>query len=187
MRYKEYNVNNVLDKSIKLFWGNGFKGCSINELVKITGVNRFSLYHEFENKEGILYASIQLYRDRFCQEKLDLLKTDGNLKDILKEFYLSFLNETNPIPGCYIIHIATELADQDEKIKELVHDYLSDTEQLLVNLLQRKKISLENSVRLARHLVGLYCTVMSFCLVHTKEEREKHIENGMHVILNTYV
>jgi TetR/AcrR family transcriptional repressor of nem operon len=100
MRYKEYNVNKVLEKSIKLFWENGFRGCSINKIVNITGVNRFSLYHEFENKEGILYASLHLYRGRYCQEKLDYLKKEGSLPDILKEFYLSFIDENNAIPGC---------------------------------------------------------------------------------------
>ena len=67
----EYNVNSVLEKSIKIFWDNGFRGTSINEIVNATGLNRFSLYHEFENNEGILYASLKLYRDRYCQEKLD--------------------------------------------------------------------------------------------------------------------
>ena len=46
MRYKEYNVNSVLEKSIKLFWENGFRGTSLNEIVKVTGVNRFSLHDE---------------------------------------------------------------------------------------------------------------------------------------------
>ena len=70
MRYKEYNVNRVLEKSMALFWQKGFNGCSVNELVKETGVNRFSLYNEFENKEGILYASLELYRERYCDDKL---------------------------------------------------------------------------------------------------------------------
>lgn len=60
MRYKEYNRNKVLEQSLAVFWQKGFNGCSVNELVEITGVNRFSLYSEFENKEGILYASLNL-------------------------------------------------------------------------------------------------------------------------------
>lgn len=187
MRYKEYNINSVLDKSINLFWQNGFKGCSVNDIVKVTGVNRFSLYHEFENKEGILYASLKLYRDRYCQEKLDCLKKEGNLTDILKEFYLSFIDETNPIPGCYFIHIGTELADQDEKIKILIDAFLTEVESMINTLLQRKGIPLESSTLLARHLLGLYCTAMSFCLIHTKKQREKHVEIGVQVILKNYV
>lgn len=186
MRYKEYNTNNVLEKSIKLFWENGFKGCSINEIVQTTGVNRFSLYHEFENKEGILYASLHLYEKRYCQEKLDLLKAEGELPEILKSFFLSFIDESNAIPGCYFIHIATELADKDKKIKVLVDEYLSDIENKINMLLQRKGVSSDNSNLLARHLLGLYCTTTSFCLIHSKDQREKHIETGINVILNNY-
>lgn len=186
MRYKEYNVNSVLDKSIKLFWGNGFRGSSINDIVHITGVNRFSLYHEFENKEGILYASLKLYRDRYCQEKLDYLRREGELFDILNEFYLSFINENNAIAGCYFIHVATELADHDEKIKIMVDVFLTEVEDLFVTLLQRKGISSEKSKFLARHLVGLYCSAMSFCLIHTKEQRENHVATGINVILNNH-
>ena len=54
MRYKEYHPNRILEKSIELFWTNGVNGCSINDIVEYTGVNRFSLYNEFENKNGIL-------------------------------------------------------------------------------------------------------------------------------------
>jgi len=186
MRYKEYNINSVLEKSIKTFWNNGFRGTSINELVNVTGVNRFSLYHEFENKEGILYASLQLYRDRHCQEKLDYLKKEGDLSSILREFYLSFIDESNAIPGCYFIHIATELADHDEKIKTIVDSLLSEIESLINDLLQSNGISSERSKILSRHLLGLYCTAMSFCLIHTKEQREKHIETGIQIILKNH-
>lgn len=183
MRYKEYNINRVLEKCTKLFWNNGFKGCSISDIAEETGVNRFSLYHEFENKEGILYASLKLYRERYCEEKFKFLEEKGDLTEVIKTFYLSFLKGSNATKGCYFIHIGTELADEDNKIKTLLDLYLSEIEMLFVSLLQNNKIELEHSKILARHLVGLYCTSMSFCLIHTDEQRDKHIETGINVIL----
>ena len=79
--------------------------CSVNEIVEKTGVNRFSLYHEFTNKEGILYQSLNLYRDRYTQDKFSLLNSDVDLVAVLKNFYLSFLKESEPVQGCYFIHI----------------------------------------------------------------------------------
>ena len=78
MRYKEYNVNKVLEQSTNIFWTKGFKACSINDIVEETGVNRFSLYHEFQDKNGILYESLKLYRERHASVKLEALKKDGD-------------------------------------------------------------------------------------------------------------
>lgn len=184
MRYKEYNTNRVLEKCITLFWDKGFNGCSVNEIVETTGVNRFSLYHEFTNKEGILYQTLNLYKDRYTDDKFSILKSDGDLETVLKTFYLSFLKETNPLLGCYFIHIGTELADSDPRVKKSVNDFLSHINDLLYNLLIRNNYEEHEAELKARHLLGLYCTTMSFCLIHTPEERENYTLNGIKLILS---
>lgn len=183
MRYKEYNPTRVLDKSIALFWQKGYNGCSINDLVEATGVNRYSLYHEFGNKEGILYASLDLYRERYCQDKLAILNSDKGIIQTLEAFYGSFLSDDNSMLGCYFIHVGTELADSQNRIKENLNNYLAEIEDLLNSLLSRKGYQ-PNAKMLAKHLVGLFCTVMSFCLIHTPDQRDKYISNGINVILS---
>ncbi len=182
MRYKEYNVNRVLEKSMLLFWEKGFNGCAISDLVETTGVNRFSLYHEFENKEGILYHSMNLYRARYCDENLVLLDEKGDLLQVLKRFYLSFLESSRPVPGCYFIHIGTELADTNRQVKESMDHYLMEIYTRLVNLMCEHGAGTADAEFKAKHLLGLYITVMSFCLIHTKEERERYITNGINLI-----
>jgi AcrR family transcriptional regulator len=184
MRYKEYNPNKVLEKAIELFWKNGVNGCSINDLVESTGVNRFSLYNEFENKLGILYASFDLHRDRVCKVKYLILEREGELIQVLFEFYMSFLDESNNIPGCYFIHVGTELADSDYLVKKNLQSHLNEIENLFSKLLVRHGYSRIKSNFLSKHLIGLYCTAMSFCLIHTREEQEKYLLNGIQLILS---
>lgn len=184
MRYKEYHPNKVLEKAIELFWKQGVNGCSINDLVKNTGVNRFSLYHEFENKLGILYASFDLYIERYCKSKFSILQKEGDLIQVIFDFYMSFLSEDNSIPGCYIIHVGTELADSDSFVKESLSNYLKEIELLITKLLLKNGYSKANSSFLSKHLIGLYCTAMSFCLIHSKEEQEAYLLNGIQLIIN---
>lgn len=183
MRYKEYNKNKVLEQCIYLFWQKSFRGCSINDIVEKTGVNRFSLYHEFQNKEGILYNSLDLYKKRHSTQKFALLKEKGELKEVLQRFYLSFLLREE-YQGCYFIHIGTEMADEDSEIKLLLKEYLNTLESLFSELLQNHDHTKQEADFCARHLIGLFCTSMSFCLIHSPLEREKHIANGIQVILN---
>lgn len=183
MRYKEYNPNKVLEKAIELFWKNGVNGCSINDLVDYTGVNRFSLYNEFDNKLGILYASFDLYIDRYCKSKYSILEREGDLIEVLFEFYMSFLSEDNPISGCYVIHVSTELADSDPLVKDNLQNFLNSIESLFSKLLLKHGYSEAKSNFLAKHLIGLYCIAMSFCLIHSKKKQEAYLLNGIQLIL----
>ena len=72
MRYKEFNSNKVLEECISLFWKNSFNGTPMSAIVKQTAVNRFSLYQEFENKQGILYEALKLYRERYALDFINL-------------------------------------------------------------------------------------------------------------------
>ncbi len=184
MRYKEYNTNKVLEKCIPIFWEKGFRGTSVQEIVDVTGVNRFSLYHEFQNKEGILYNALKLYQVRYGNSKFDILNKPGGLKTILQEFYLSFLQSDDKNKGCFYIHIGTELADEDAEIKSLIKDYLSSLESKLIQRLTKEEKTKNNPDFYARHLVGLFCTSMSFCLIHSEEQKQHHIANGINIILN---
>lgn len=184
MRYKEFNPNRVLEICLSLFWQHGSGGVAISDIVEATNVNRFSLYEEFQNKEGILQAVIDLYRERYGAPKLELLKRSGPSIEVLRDFYLSFLNPNYKHEGCFIIHIGTELADTDPVIKAKLKDYLKEIEGLISNLLILDKDLAPYHKSYAKHLVGLFCTSMSFCLIHSEKERLEHITNSIKVITN---
>lgn len=183
MRYKEFNRNRVLEKCIPLFWMNGFRACAISDIVEETGVNRFSLYEEFGNKEGILIAALQLYKDRYSSEKLKILLKDGTTEELVNEFYSSFFDNDNKQDGCFIIHVGVELAEADKDVQAFLRSYMDEIESLFIELLNRDPETKPNSAFLARNLIGLFFTSMSFCLIHSEEERMHHIENGINVIL----
>lgn len=183
MRYKEYNRNKVLEQSIEMFWKSGVNGCSINDLVEETGVNRFSLYSEFDNKLGMLYASFDLYKQRFFTDKLLLLNDRGDVAKIMYNFFKSFLQNSNKIKGCYIIHVGTELADTDDTVKGVLKDYLNEVKLAILQLLKSHGRAPEKAKVQSEHLLGLFCTAMSFCLIHSAEEQKRYLMNSINLIL----
>ena len=60
-RHKSYDRGEVLDRALKLFWEKGYEGAHLQELVKVTGLNRFSLYKEFGSKEGLFEEAFEKY------------------------------------------------------------------------------------------------------------------------------
>jgi len=60
-RNKEYNTQDVLDAATTEFLSKGYKGVSVNDLVKATKLNKHSMYQEFGNKEGLFCQCIDNY------------------------------------------------------------------------------------------------------------------------------
>ena len=111
---KDINENNktpqkIIDAAVKLFAVNGFKGTSIRNIAKITGMTISNIYYYLGNKEGLLFAILE-YSTRQIVEKLRevtesdldpldrfklLLKTHlGLLLDVYKqEAKILFLDE----------------------------------------------------------------------------------------------
>ena len=61
---KDINENNktpqkIIDAAVKLFAVNGFKGTSIRNIAKITGMTISNIYYYLGNKEGLLFAILE--------------------------------------------------------------------------------------------------------------------------------
>ena len=185
MRYKEFSNNKVLEDCISLFWKKGFTGTSITTVVDSTKVNRFSLYKEFDNKEGILLASLQLYRERYASVYQESLKNQGKVIQTIKDFYYNYLKDKQGHPpGCYIVYISTELADTKTNIHSSLIDYLSDLEQKFITLLKTDEKYLSDVNLITEQLIGLFCNSVCYCYIQEEQERMDFIDLNLNLILN---
>jgi AcrR family transcriptional regulator len=183
MRHKEFNPNKVLESCINLFWKNGFKACSVKDIINETGVNRFSLYEEFENKDGILEACLVLYQNRYVNKYAEVLNSELSLIEKLTNYYESFLlEEVNHPPGCFITHISTELADTEDYVKVFLKENLNQLNKNITKTLLQSHIK-DNIEEKATLLQAWFCTTMCYCLIQTKQERRDYLQTGFNLIL----
>ncbi len=187
MRYKEFNVNRVLDKCINQFWIDGYENTSIQQLVDVTNVNRFSLYNEFENKHGILLATIDRYRQQVVINRVAILESasESALEQSRKFFYAHIEDQTDHPEGCYLFTVATELADKDAEVHKILQQYLKILEEAFLKAFLAE-FETNDAEFITRHLVGLFCASMCFCLIQDYGERKTLIDNGLKVITNKF-
>ena len=183
MRPKEFNRNNVLEKCILLFWREGFNGTGIQKIVDRTGVNRYSLYNEFGNKDGILLASLELYIDRYIP--WNLLSKPDSAEDILFQFYTSFFRKSemskHPI-GCYISTMALEFRGAN-LMQVFFNSYLDRLKDKFFQLLQTKSNLNQDEAKLvSEQLTLFYCTSMGMYVIFTLPETEKYIRDNLTLI-----
>src|ERR1700691_5835111 len=62
-RRKLFTREDVLDKTIPVFWKHGLAETSVQDLEQATGVRKSGLYAEFKDKEDLFVASMRQYFD----------------------------------------------------------------------------------------------------------------------------
>jgi AcrR family transcriptional regulator len=60
-RPREFDVDQALDRALKVFWRKGYQGATLPDLTKAMGINRPSLYAAFGNKESLFRKAIDRY------------------------------------------------------------------------------------------------------------------------------
>ena len=173
-----------MEKCIVLFWKQGYGATGIEKVVSGTAVNRFSLYNEFENKKGVLLASLKLYMERYVP--FNLLADSSTINESLFQFHWSFFQaqrtKKHP-PGCYITSMAMELRE-DSEIQEFLNGYLEILQEHFSRLLTQSPLENKRISLLSEQLSYFYCASMSMCVILSPQETEKHLRDNLNLITN---
>ncbi len=115
-RPKKFNRDDVLDKVALVFWENGFKGTTLRDLEKATGVNKSGLYSEFKNKEDLYFASLNRYIANLVAASPLAVEPLGY--DNIERFFKRKPCRTRK--GCFCINTMRELPALPLKVNEMV-------------------------------------------------------------------
>ena len=134
-RPKSYDRDDVLAKSMELFWAKGFEGTHLAELVSVTGVNRFGLYSEFGGKEGLFQSALELYlREALSEYHRSLEVQPFGLENIRSYFRSMTYGES--YHGCFLINTLTEKHIVTEAAFRAAADVLLEVDALFLRNLQ---------------------------------------------------
>src|SRR5450755_2983234 len=62
-RPREFDIEQALDRALRVFWRKGYEGASLPDLTKAMGINRPSLYAAFGNKEALFRKALDRYAE----------------------------------------------------------------------------------------------------------------------------
>lgn len=141
-RRKEYIEEDVIEKAMHTFWKNGYEGTSVRDLEREMGINQFSIYARFKNKEGVFLESLKCYKDKAKVELLDdLNNSDNGVEAIKKYFYnfLHFINYNDSYQGCFLTNTVNELreGESDKAISREILKFATNVRELFVRKLQQ--------------------------------------------------
>jgi len=138
-RPTEFDRQAALEKSIELFWKNGYEATSLSELIQEMGIGRQSLYNTFGDKHSLFVEAVEHYIRSNGQHILSVLQADGspvgNIRQLLEQM-VEFVVDGN-CRGCLVTNSIVELAPHDEEVQKIVQSMVKRVEKTLQATLDR--------------------------------------------------
>lgn len=159
----------VLDKTMRLFWRKGFSGTSIDDITTMTGLNRAAIYNHFGGKEALFLAMLQRYRQQVTTQFVAPLqqeyKSIANIHHFFEQF-LMMCKTSDTSDGCFLIAVASDLPSHSEPIADFIAAFLSLLRTLFYNNLLTAKTDRQipdetNCYEVADFLVGNVFGIMT--------------------------
>jgi AcrR family transcriptional regulator len=127
----------ILDAAENLFYLEGARNVGIDAVVKLAGVNKMSLYRQFESKEDLLRQYL-LRTDRTFWAYFDasIDKHPGSPRQQLRQFFVDLAQRASApsYRGCPFVNVATEFPDRSHVARRMVADNKAHLLQRLVEL-----------------------------------------------------
>lgn len=180
-RKKGYIEDEVIEKAMNLFWRNGYETTSMQMLEKEMGINKFSIYSSFKNKNGVFIESIKCYKQKL-NSLINKLKASGNGIEGIKQYFYDFIEftkETDFGKGCLVTNTANEIGENaDEEIKTELSKFTNEVKQLFAfNLKQDETKDHATVEEQADYLIISMFGLSSATRIFGKTQLDNYIEN----------
>ncbi|MBA3927977.1 AcrR family transcriptional regulator [Pseudoxanthomonas japonensis] len=140
-RHRQYDVDEVLDAALHVFWRKGYEGTSYTDLTQATGVERPALYSAFGNKEALFKRALERYYDlylAFFPAAVELATS----REVAQRVLLGAIElntRYSDRKGCLVVHGAIAGTDDSEVIRNTLIEARATGEAILRERFERAR------------------------------------------------
>jgi len=160
MAKAQFDRNDILDKSIQLFWQYGFTGSSMQQVVQTTGLKPGSIYHSFGNKETLFRAALERYAKKSFAHIRNVLDSAPSVGEGICTHLESVVQQSTRenYCSCFLVKTRLELAAEGNELHRFASAKLDEIEALFKSYLEKEfeeTVSKRRAVSLMLHIFGL--------------------------------
>lgn len=160
MSRAQFDRDEIIDKSIELFWKNGFSASSMKDVVQTTGLKPGSIYLAFGNKEALFKESLETYAEKGMARirmTLDKAPTVGEgICEILEKNIQEAISDN--YSSCFLVKTQLEMATVEGDLHALASKKLQEIEAIYRKYLEKeydKDLSRKRAASIMLHIFGM--------------------------------
>jgi TetR/AcrR family transcriptional regulator, transcriptional repressor for nem operon len=135
----EQTKQRIIEKAAILFNQNGYAGSSINDIMKLTGLQKGGIYNHFKSKDEIALAAFDHTVDLLKQTVLSEVLTKTHSIDRLHALVSGFKGFTQTptiIGGCPILNTAVESDDTHPALRFRAQQAVGEIRALIESIVE---------------------------------------------------
>jgi TetR/AcrR family transcriptional repressor of nem operon len=129
----QFDPNTALQSAMNVFWRQGYEASSLQDLISAMGLSKSSFYQAFESKQALFKRCIMFYRQGLVDELQGKLSKTDSGKAFIQTLFRDVAKETTGADGrrgCLLMNTASEFAQSDPEIAELVSRSIKNLTQV---------------------------------------------------------
>jgi AcrR family transcriptional regulator len=118
-RPREFDVDQALDRALRVFWRRGYEGATLPALTAAMGINRPSLYAAFGSKEELFRRALDRYAEgpaAYVRQALDEPTARAVAERLLGGAIDLLTDRSNP-RGCLLVQGALACGEAAESVR----------------------------------------------------------------------
>ena len=147
-RHLEFNIDKAKNAAVELFWSNGYQAATLELLCEHMDISRSSFYATMGDKRTLFIACIEVYLEERLKDFSKISTIDQLKQQVLSRFVESKSPKAHT--GCMLVNTATELADVDDELVQLMQKSIQTGTQYRVDCFRRMGCSQSQAVRLGQ-------------------------------------
>ncbi len=161
---KRYDETEMVARAMRAFWARGYEATSVNDIVRVTGVNRGSLYAAFPDKRALFLEALRHYDEHHRDRFLRRLAAEHAPKDAIMAAFACAARGTgagDEPAGCLLVNTALEVSPHDPEVAAFVTASFRALEDFFFDMVEGGKRGgtirgAASSRATARALLGLF-------------------------------
>ncbi len=133
----EMTRQRIVEMAAPLFNQRGFAGCSMQDVMEATGLQKGGLYRHFTSKEELAAEAFRYSLSQAVKIRTEGLNPRLTAPERLDEAIRQFVEKPSPIAGgCPILNTAVDADDGNPRLRELVREGLRDWQRRVARIVR---------------------------------------------------